>query len=159
MTQYTRRGILVRKLPYIDNHSYHIKNKISKLFKELRKEIFNIKLVFNSLTIKNCFSFKDPIPDDLKSSLVYKFPCGSCCSSYIGETCHHFQTRIEEYVKNETKSHIFKHLHSKRRCFDSYNPLFLKIIDKTNSKFNLKENLHKIYIKKIYIWIRENLNA
>ena len=32
---------------------------------------FNIKLVFNSLKIKNYFSYKDLIPDDLKSFLVY----------------------------------------------------------------------------------------
>ena len=35
------------KLPYIGNLSHHIKNKISKLWKEFCKEIFNIKLVFN----------------------------------------------------------------------------------------------------------------
>ena len=59
------------KLPYIGNLSQHIKNKFSKLCKEFCKENFNIKLVFNSFKIKNYFSYKDPIPDDLKSFLVY----------------------------------------------------------------------------------------
>ena len=40
--------------------------------------------------IKNYFSYKDPIPDDSKSFLVYKFNCPSCRSSYIGETGRHF---------------------------------------------------------------------
>ena len=53
------------KLPYIGNLSHHIKNKLSKLCKEFCKENFNIKLVFNSFKIKNYFSYKDPIPDDL----------------------------------------------------------------------------------------------
>ena len=35
------------KLPYIDNLSHHIKNKLWKLCKEFCKENFNIKLVFN----------------------------------------------------------------------------------------------------------------
>ena len=35
------------KLPYIGNLSRRIKNKLSKLCKELCKENFNIKLVFN----------------------------------------------------------------------------------------------------------------
>ena len=61
------------KLPYISNLSPHIKNKLSKLCKEFCKEYFNIKLLFNSFKIKNYFSYKDPIPDDLKSFLVYKF--------------------------------------------------------------------------------------
>ena len=62
----------------------------------------------------------------------------SCSSSYIGETCRHFKTRIEEHVKKDNKSHIFKHKHSTTTCFDSHNSLSFKIIDKANSKFVLK---------------------
>ena len=42
------------------------------------------------------------------------------------------------------KPHIFKHLHFTATCFDSYNSLCFKIIDKANSKFDLKikEALH-----------------
>ena len=90
------------------------------------------------------FSYNDPIPNDLKSFLVYKFTCASCSSSYIGKTCRHFKTRIEEHIKKDNKSHIFKYLHSSETCFDSYNSLCFKIIDKANSKFELKikEALH-----------------
>ena len=126
------------KLPYIGNLSHHIKNKLSKLCKEFCKENFNIKLVFNSFKIKNYFSYKDPIPDNLKSFLVYKFTCASCSSSYIIETCCHFKTRIEESIQKDNKSHIFKHLHFTATCFDSYNFLSFKISDKANSKFDLK---------------------
>ena len=113
-----------------------------------------IKLVFNLFKIKNYFSYKGPILDDLKSFLVYKSTCASCSSSYIGETCCHFKTRIEENIKKDNKSHMLKHLHSTATCFDSYNSLCFKIIDKTNSKFDLKikEALH------IY-WRKPNLNA
>ena len=90
------------KVPYIGNLSHHIKNKFSKLCKGFCKEHFNIKLVFNSFKIKNYFSYKDPIPKDLKSFLVCKFTC----ASYIGETCRHFQTRIEVHIKKNNKSHI-----------------------------------------------------
>ena len=95
------------KLPYIANVSHHIKNKLSKLCKEFCKENFNIQLVFSSSKIKNYFSYKDPIPNDLQSFLVYKIICPSCSFSYIGETCHHFKTRIEEHIKRDNKSHIF----------------------------------------------------
>ena len=80
------------------------------------------------------FAYKDPIPNDFKSFLVYKFTCASCSSSYIGETCRHFKTRIEEHIKKDNKSHIFKHLYSTATCFDSYNSLCFKIIDKANCK-------------------------
>ena len=135
------------KLPYIGNLSHHIKNQLSKLCKEFCKENFNIKLVFNSFKIKNYFAYKDSFP-------VYKFTCASCSSSYIGETCRHFKTRIEEHIKKDNKSHIFKHLHSSETCFDSYNSLCFKITDKANSKYDLKikEDLH-------INWSKPNLNA
>ena len=55
-----------------------------------------------------------------------------------------FKTRIEEHIKMNNKSHIFKHLHSTGTCFGSYNSLCFKIIDKVNSKLDLKikEALH-----------------
>ena len=124
------------KLPYISNLSHNIKNKLSKLSKDLCKENFKIKLVFTSFQIY--YSYRDPIPDDLKPFLVYKCTCASCSSSYIGETCHHFKTGIEEHIKKYNKSNVFKHLHSTATCLDSYNSLSFKIIDTTNSKFDLK---------------------
>ena len=85
---------------------------------------------------------------------MYKLTCASSSSSYIGKTCHHVKTRIEEDIKKDNESHIFKHLHSTATCFDSYNSLCSKIIDKANSKFDLKikEALH------IY-WRKPSLNA
>ena len=94
------------KLSYIGNLSHHIKNKLAKLRKEFCNENFNIKLVFNSYKIKFFFANKDPIPNNLKSFLVYKLTCGSCSSSYVGKTCGHFKTRIEEHIKKDNKSHI-----------------------------------------------------
>ena len=90
----------------------------------------------------------------MKSFVVNKFTCSSCSSSYIGETCHHFKTRIEEHMEKDSKSHILKHLHSTATCFDSYNSLCFKIIDKATSKFDLKikEALH-------INWRKPNLNA
>ena len=75
---------------------------------------------------------------------MYKFTCASCSSSFVGETCCHFKTRIEEHIKKDNKSLIFKLLHSTATCFDSYNSLCFEIIDKANSKFDLKikEVLH-----------------
>ena len=94
--------------------------------------------------IKNYFSYKDPVPEDLKPFLVYKFTCASCSSSYTGETCRHFKTEIEEDIKNDNKSHIFQHLYFIATWIDSYDSLSFKITDKANSKFYLKikEALH-----------------
>ena len=88
-----------------------------------------------------------------KSFQVYKFTCAICSSSYIGKTCRHFKTRTEEHIK-DNKSYIFKHLRPTATCFDSYNSLCFKIIDKANSKIDLKikETLH-------INWRKPNLNV
>ena len=113
-----------------------------------------IKLAFNSFKIKNYFSYKYPIPNALKSFLVYKFTCASCSSSYIGEPCRLFKTWIKEYIKKDNKSHILKHLYSTATCFDSYSPFCFKIIEKANSKFDLKIK-EALQIN----WRKPNLNA
>ena len=89
----------------------------------------------------------------MKSFLVYKFTCAIYSSSYIGKTCCHFKTRIKEHIRKDNKTHIFNHLYSTITCFDSI-ILCFKIIDKVNSKFDLKikEASHINYKK-------PNLNA
>ena len=109
-----------------------------KLCKDFCEENFNIKLVFNSFKIKNYFSYKDPIHSDLKSFLVYKRNCASCSSIYIAETYRHFKTKVEEQIKKNNKSHIFKHLHTKATCFNPYSSLCFKIRHGANSKLDLE---------------------
>ena len=87
-------------------------------------------------------------------NLQWNLQCAGCSSSYIGKTCRQFKTRIEEHIKKDNKYHIFKHLHPTTTYFDSYNSICFKIIDKANSKFDLKakEALH-------INWRKPNLNA
>ena len=65
-----------------------------------------------------------------------------------------YGTDKTELKKEINKSHIFKHLHSTATCLGSYNSLCFKIIDKANSKFELKIK-EALYIN----WRKPNLNA
>ena len=47
-------------------------------------------------------------------------------------------------MEKDDKSHIFKHLHSTATCFESYNSLYFRVIDKANFKLDLE-------IKNLYI--------
>ena len=76
--------------------------------------------------------------------LVYKFTCVSCSSSYIGESCCHFKTRIEKHIKKDDKSHIFKHLHSTTAMFDLNNSRSFKIIDKTTMTNNSASKIRQM---------------
>ena len=59
---------------------------IKKLYKSLKREI-NVKFVTNCKTTKMSFftNTKDKIPRLSQSSVVYKFICPGCSSSYIGK--------------------------------------------------------------------------
>ena len=84
-----------------------MKKNFPNFAKSFVKKILNIQLVFSSFKIKN-FSYEDPIPNDLKSFLIYKFTCASCSSSYIGKTYRHFKTRIEKHIKKDTSLMFLK---------------------------------------------------
>ena len=52
----------------------------------------------NKIRLGNNFHFKDQIPKDLTSGVVYKFQCGLCNESYYGECMRHLNIRIGEYI-------------------------------------------------------------
>ena len=47
---------------------------------------------------QNVLHFKDQIPKDLISDVVYKFQCGLCNESYYGECMRHLNVRIGEHI-------------------------------------------------------------
>ena len=97
------------------------------------------KTVFTSFKINNYFSTKDKTPYFRKSFLVHKFVSARCNSSYIGETCRHFKTRIDEHVK-KTKNliYIYKLLHNNEECFPSFNSDCFSILDNPPTQFQIK---------------------
>ena len=78
----------------------------------------DIKLVFSSFKIGNLFGVKDPVPDGLRSRVVYKFVCAGCNACYVGKTCRQFSTRVSEHLVTGplTFSGIWKILHIVALC-------------------------------------------
>ena len=74
----------------------------TKLRKSL-KGIFNcckLQIVFKSQNkLAKAFRFKDRIPKELTSGVVYKFQCGLCNESYYGECIRHLNVRIGEHIR------------------------------------------------------------
>ena len=108
------------------------------VFKVRSLKLRSLKLVFTSFKIKNMFSFKDRIPDALKSMVVYQFICAGCNSCYIGETSRHFSTRIKEHTVSDKNCHIFKHFSQFPSCKGMYTPSCFRILDSANSFIDLK---------------------
>ena len=59
----------------------------------------NTKLIFQSKNhLCNLFRFKDSIPKELCSHLVYKFLCSNCNIPYYSETESHLNVRSREHL-------------------------------------------------------------
>ena len=86
-------------LPYLGKLSLEIRSRLKKY---VNKHISNVKLmvIFRSQRrLKSLFRFKDSLPAQLQSFIVYKFTCGACNSSYVGKTDRHCHIRWCEHLK------------------------------------------------------------
>ena len=82
------------KLPYLGKISSQIH---SNIYKAISKHYPQCKPNFisqNSYTLANSFKYKDNVPERCRSSVVYKYSCGGCNSTYIGQTGLHLTQRI-----------------------------------------------------------------
>ena len=74
-----------------------------------RLPFYKVKIVFNtSNRLINYFSFKDVIPEPLRSCQIYNFTCGSCNTSCVGKTFRHVKVRVSEHqgVSPRTGKHL-----------------------------------------------------
>ena len=140
------------KLTYIGHFWIEIKQKVTKHCKYSRKST-NIKIIFLSFKVGNLFSAKESVPKYLRSFVVYRFICPDSNASYIGETTRHLTMKIKEHWETDSKSHIFKHLSTKRNCKKLCDTECFEIIDSASSsyRFILKEATH-------IAWEKSSLN-
>ena len=94
------------KLPYTGHFSVVTQKKIRHFIKRYCNDL-DIKLVFSSFKIGNMLRLKDPVPDGLRSSVVYKFACAGCNACYVGVTTRHFfHTRAWALSQWQSLSHF-----------------------------------------------------
>ena len=84
-------------LPYLDLQSNSVKRKIIAIVSKFYPQI-DTKIIFSSsFKLKNFFKFKDVMPLLLASSVIYKYQCGQCPATYIGETKKQMKVRISQH--------------------------------------------------------------
>ena len=79
----------------------------SSLSKNLCKFYPHVDFKFiptNALRIASFFRFKDQLPIDLRSSIVYMFKCPSCQARYIGSTNRTFKVRVDEHIGQSSRT-------------------------------------------------------
>ena len=73
----------------------------TKLRKSLKGLLNSCKLQFflkSQKKLSNVFRFKDRLPSDLVSGVVYKYTCGRCNSTYYGEMDGNLKVRSGEHI-------------------------------------------------------------
>ena len=86
-------------LPYLGSLSLQTRTKLRKPFKGILN-CCKLQIVFKSQNkLAKVFLFKDRIPKELTSGVVYKFQCGLCNESYYGECVRHLNVRIGEHIR------------------------------------------------------------
>ena len=140
------------KLPFIGLHSKLMQKKIDQLFKRFCKSL-KVKLVFTIEKLRCPISTKDPYKNDHLSKVTYKFVCAGCNASYVGQTCRHLATTIDEHFGKDKKSHIYQHLMSSKDCLDNCSKDCFTVLDTANTKHQLKIK-ESLYIT----WLRPILN-
>ena len=93
-----QKKTLILSPPYLGDTSLQTRTKLRKSFKGTLN-CCKLQIVFKSQTkLANVFRFKDRLPFDLVSGLVYKYMCGRCNSSYCGETDKHLKVRSGKHI-------------------------------------------------------------
>ena len=87
-------------LPYYGHKSVLLSIEIQKLITSYFTELEPRATLVNNFKISHIFPFKDVLPKELRSSIVYKYSCvhGMCTSAYVGSTVRTLHTRVSEHL-------------------------------------------------------------
>ena len=96
--------ILIMLAKYILDYSILATNR-EKMKLEMQNVLMNlvpsVKFVFilsNTRTIGSLFKFKDTLPKESRSCVIYKYACSQCEAMYVGSTIRTLHTRMSEHL-------------------------------------------------------------
>ena len=132
-------------LPYLGNLSLAIRTRLENSINK-NLPFCKIKIVFKSMTcLSKFFRFKNKVPFNLRSTVVYKFSCGNSNATYYGKACRHLNIRVGEHSsvspltwkksKAKTTTTIKDHI---LLCDHVVSLEYSKILAGSNSEFHLK---------------------
>lgn len=114
-------------LPFLGSESLRIRSGLIKFAKNYLPGSCKLQVIFSSGNrLGDFFRFKDKIPIDCRSYLLYKFLCGKCNLAYYGKTIRHFKVRVFEHMgvslrtgvpytynpRNNNNTAVLNHIHA-----------------------------------------------
>ena len=93
----SKKDVLI-VLPFLGQFSLNLRPRLYNSFNKTLPQC-NIKVIFQSKNhLSKLFRFKDSIPKELRSHIVYKFLCSNCNITCYGETERHLNVRFGEHL-------------------------------------------------------------
>ena len=85
--------------------SFEVKKRLQKWIAAYYPQC-KLQVIFNSNNrLRNLFNFKDKIPLNVRSHLIYRYTCDSCNTIYIGKTRRHYAVRVFEHLGLSLRTH------------------------------------------------------
>ena len=113
--------------------------------KDLRRINAPCRVIFTLRKLKTVLpSLKPPIDQLLKSKVVYQIKCYGCNASYVGQTCRHLTTRLNEHLtrKGPVKEHL-------KICQNNINDQCIRILTCTHKGESTLLTLEALWIREI----------
>ena len=155
-------------LPYYGHKSVLLSIELHKLITSYFTEIEPRATLVNNFKMSHIFPFKDVLPNELRSSIVYKYSCvhGMCTSAYVGSTVRTLHMRVSEHlgVSNRTGNPLINppqssiRTHAMQCPTSNISPHNFKILASANSSCHLRI-LESLYIYKLKPDLNETLSA
>ena len=152
-------------LPFLGAMSSHLKRKLETSIRNSLPQC-NIKVILKSAKLLSAlFRFKDVIPKELRSHLVYKFSCSSCNATYYGKTERSLNVRSGEHrglspltanrvacKPSSISDHLLLHEHNN----SSFNGFSILCCENNAFKLSLRES---ILIKRDSPELKKNVSS
>ena len=137
-------------LPFLGKESLKIKANLLKFAKTYLPGDCKLNVIFKvSNRLGDCFRFKDVIPRECRSLILYKFQCGKCNLAYYGKTFRLFRVRVFEHTgtslrtwkqftynpSNSNNTSVLNHL---AKCKANATIDNFEIIGSADNDFNLR---------------------
>ena len=92
-------------LPFLGKQSLELKDKLSR-YASRYFPTCRIKVIFKcNNRLKTFLRFKDRVPNNVRSHLLYRYTCDGCNAIYIGKTRRHYLVRIFEHLGVSLRTH------------------------------------------------------
>ena len=91
------KKVVYLKVPYVGPYTAALQRNLSPILKRTFPACRFVFVPTSSFSISRLFPFKDKIPQQLRSSLIYLYTCASCQARYVGQTGLQLKIRVSKH--------------------------------------------------------------